>query len=110
MAVRITTDQIHELEAQLLPGHERDLAALCEHLAEGGVDVGAVISEIRRFSVAAPSWALGTGGTRFGRFPRGGEPRTASELLGSQSGNVHEKKPVGDRRGRFNRLVNLTFL
>ena len=81
MAVRITTDQIHELEAELLPGHERDLAALGEHLADGGVDVGAVISEIRRFSVAAPSWALGTGGTRFGRFPRGGEPRTTDEKL-----------------------------
>ena len=81
MAVRITTDQIHELEAELLPGHERDLAALGEHLAERGVDVGAVISEIRRFSVAAPSWALGTGGTRFGRFPRGGEPRATDEKL-----------------------------
>ena len=34
-----------------------------------GVDVERVIEEVRRFSVAAPSWALGTGGTRFGRFP-----------------------------------------
>jgi L-rhamnose isomerase/sugar isomerase len=40
-----------------------------------------VIEEVRRFSVAAPSWALGTGGTRFGRFPGGGEPRAIEEKL-----------------------------
>jgi L-rhamnose isomerase/sugar isomerase len=33
------------------------------------------------FSVAAPSWAVGTGGTRFGRFPIGGEPRTTEEKI-----------------------------
>ena len=36
---------------------------------------------MRRFCVAAPSWALGTGGTRFGRFPGAGEPRTIEEKL-----------------------------
>ena len=40
-----------------------------------------MIEEVRRFSVAAPSWALGTGGTRFGRFPGGGEPRAIEEKL-----------------------------
>ena len=40
-----------------------------------------MIDEVRRFCVAAPSWALGTGGTRFGRFPGGGEPRTTEEKL-----------------------------
>ena len=46
-----------------------------------GVDGEAVIAEVARFSVAAPSWAVGTGGTRFGRFPGGGEPRTTEEKL-----------------------------
>jgi L-rhamnose isomerase/sugar isomerase len=40
-----------------------------------------VIAELARFSVAAPSWAVGTGGTRFGRFPIGGEPRTTVEKV-----------------------------
>ena len=31
--------------------------------------------------MAAPSWAVGTGGTRFGRFPIGGEPRTTYEKI-----------------------------
>ena len=33
------------------------------------------------FQVAIPSWALGTGGTRFGRFPGGGEPRSLEEKI-----------------------------
>ncbi len=81
MAVRITTDRIRDLESDLVSSHERDLAALGDRLGDRGVDVEAVIAEVRRFSVAAPSWALGTGGTRFGRFPRGGEPRTTEEKL-----------------------------
>ena len=33
------------------------------------------------FQIAIPSWALGTGGTRFGRFPGGGEPRNLEEKI-----------------------------
>jgi L-rhamnose isomerase/sugar isomerase len=36
---------------------------------------------VARFSAAAPSWAVGTGGTRFGRFPGGGEPRDTIEKI-----------------------------
>jgi L-rhamnose isomerase/sugar isomerase len=41
----------------------------------------AIIERLIRFQVAIPSWALGTGGTRFARFPRGGEPRNLEEKL-----------------------------
>lgn len=34
----------------------------------------AIIDKLMAFQVAIPSWALGTGGTRFGRFQGGGEP------------------------------------
>src|SRR5450432_3308292 len=40
-----------------------------------------VIEKIKKFQVAIPSWALGTGGTRFGRFPGGGEPGNLEEKL-----------------------------
>jgi len=40
-----------------------------------------VVGELAGFSMAAPSWALGTGGTRFGRFRGGGEPRTLEEKI-----------------------------
>jgi L-rhamnose isomerase/sugar isomerase len=40
-----------------------------------------IVAEVARFSVAAPSWAVGTGGTRFGRFPIGGQPRNLREKI-----------------------------
>lgn len=41
-----------------------------------------VLKKLADFQVAIPSWALGTGGTRFGRFPsRGGEPRNLEEKI-----------------------------
>ena len=61
--------------------HEPDLAHALDVVARAGVDGDAVIDEVARFSVAAPSWAVGTGGTRFGRFPIGGEPRTTAEKI-----------------------------
>jgi L-rhamnose isomerase/sugar isomerase len=39
------------------------------------------IQKLIDFQVAIPSWALGTGGTRFGRFPGGGEPRSLEEKI-----------------------------
>ena len=44
-------------------------------------DAETIIEKLIKFQVAIPSWALGTGGTRFGRFPRGGEPRNLEEKL-----------------------------
>lgn len=40
-----------------------------------------IIQKLMKFQVAIPSWALGTGGTRFGRFPGGGEPRNLEEKI-----------------------------
>lgn len=40
-----------------------------------------IIKKLTDFQIAIPSWALGTGGTRFGRFPGGGEPRNLEEKL-----------------------------
>ena len=40
-----------------------------------------IIQKLNEFNVAIPSWALGTGGTRFGRFSGGGEPRNLEEKI-----------------------------
>ncbi len=77
----IAGDRIAHAERGLLDHHARDLDHTRDVLARGGVDADAVIAAVAGFSVAAPSWALGTGGTRFGRFPGGGEPRTTEEKL-----------------------------
>src|SRR5213078_3125215 len=77
----IGRDRIAEENEPRLPYHQGDLAHAAEVVARSGVDPEAVIAEVARFSVAAPSWAMGTGGTRFGRFPGGGEPRTTEEKI-----------------------------
>jgi L-rhamnose isomerase/sugar isomerase len=43
--------------------------------------VETIIQKLNEFNVAIPSWALGTGGTRFGRFSGGGEPRNLEEKI-----------------------------
>lgn len=81
MAVRITSEQIIDVEGAGDGDHAEDLARVAALLARWGIDAEDVVAEVARFSVAAPSWAVGTGGTRFGRFPGGGEPRTTEEKL-----------------------------
>ncbi|HSC38896.1 MAG TPA: TIM barrel protein [Chitinophagaceae bacterium] len=44
-------------------------------------DLAGVLQKLKDFQVAIPSWALGTGGTRFGRFSGGGEPRNLDEKI-----------------------------
>ena len=67
--------------ADALRNHERDYDALAARLARRGRRAETVLEAAGRFAVAVPSWALGTGGTRFGRFPGPGEPRTFAEKL-----------------------------
>ena len=56
-----------------------DLARDYEHLGavlrRRGIDIETITSAVAKFGVAAPSWAAGSGGTRFARFPMAGEPR-----------------------------------
>ncbi|WP_432708525.1 TIM barrel protein [Pedobacter sp.] len=44
-------------------------------------DVYEIIEKLINFQIAIPSWALGNGGTRFGRFSGGGEPRNLEEKI-----------------------------
>jgi L-rhamnose isomerase/sugar isomerase len=68
---------IDEHNHQLLKNHQRNF----EHVAADVNELDTVISKLKAFNIAIPSWALGTGGTRFGRFSGGGEPRSLEEKL-----------------------------
>jgi L-rhamnose isomerase/sugar isomerase len=81
MPMRITPEAIAEAEGDRAERHQADFDACAEHLVRWGIDVEPIVAEVQRFNVAAPSWAVGTGGTRFGRFPAGGEPRNTVEKL-----------------------------
>ena len=77
----IDRSRIEEENELRLAWHESDLAHALDVVRRTGVDGEAVVAEVARFSAAAPSWAVGTGGTRFGRFPGGGEPRDTLEKI-----------------------------
>jgi len=61
----------------LIKEHQRRF----EFLATGIRDSESILQKLIDFQVAIPSWALGTGGTRFGRFSGGGEPRSLEEKM-----------------------------
>ena len=65
--------------------HEKALTAdyegLGEQLARRKVDIDRIAKAVAKFAVAIPSWGVGTGGTRFARFPGPGEPRNIFDKL-----------------------------
>jgi L-rhamnose isomerase / sugar isomerase len=69
--------RIEEHNETVKPSHERMLGVLKSDLP----DTEKIITKLMDFQIAIPSWALGTGGTRFGRFPGGGEPRSLEEKI-----------------------------
>ena len=58
-----------------------DYDSLGERLARQGIDINAIKARVARYGVAVPSWGVGTGGTRFARFPGQGEPRHIFDKL-----------------------------
>ena len=68
--MRIDKNRIEAHNQQWIAAHKRKF----EFIAAGIPDVETVIDKLIAFNVAIPSWALGTGGTRFARFSGAGEP------------------------------------
>ncbi|MFL6468671.1 MAG: L-rhamnose catabolism isomerase [Pyrinomonadaceae bacterium] len=58
-----------------------DLEYLARKLDRRGVEIEQAIERAVKLRVAIPSWGVGTGGTRFARFPGEGEPRDVFEKL-----------------------------
>ncbi len=70
--------QANERDRQAL---ERDFEQLSERLGRRGIDIELIAHKAEKFNVALPSWGVGTGGTRFARFPMEGEPRNIFDKL-----------------------------
>ena len=58
-----------------------DYDALRRQLARRGLDIEALTQRAVNWTVAIPTWGVGTGGTRFARFPGPGEPRNIHDKL-----------------------------
>ena len=73
--------RLAELNQPLLAEHQTQFQYTAESPRLRHADVAAVVQKLIDFQVAIPSWALGTGGTRFGRFAAGGEPATLEDKI-----------------------------
>jgi L-rhamnose isomerase/sugar isomerase len=60
---------------------EEDYDHLGKVLRRRNIDIENLVARVQAFRVAVPSWGVGTGGTRFARFPGMGEPRDIYEKL-----------------------------
>lgn len=78
---RIEPAFVEKSNATALSRHHADYDALGGMLERRGVVIEKIVRQSAKFSVAVPSWGLGTGGTRFGRFPVDGQPRDIFEKM-----------------------------
>lgn len=81
MDLMIASDLVQEQNHKRAGALQSDYAALGEALSRRGIDIEAVTEKVSAFHVAVPSWGVGTGGTRFARFPGIGEPRGIFDKL-----------------------------
>jgi len=81
MSYRIPESLIGEANAKIAAAHDEDYEALGLRLKRSGVDIDAVAAKVAAFALAVPTWGVGTGGTRFARFPGPGEPRGIFDKL-----------------------------
>jgi L-rhamnose isomerase/sugar isomerase len=74
-----------QIEKYKIDGFNSDAAAAHQRrfdfVSQEVNNLNDVMQKLQAFQIAIPSWALGTGGTRFGRFSGGGEPRSLEEKI-----------------------------
>lgn len=75
--MQIEKYKIDEHNQSLQKGHKKKFDFIASEIN----NIEDILQKLIAFQVAIPSWALGTGGTRFGRFGRGGEPRNLEEKI-----------------------------
>ena len=88
MTYRITPDFVADQNALQANALAEDYGALSRSLARRKIDIEVIIAKVMAFGVAVPSWGVGTGGTRFARFPGTGEPRNVFDKI-EDCGTIH---------------------
>ncbi|MEO6607496.1 MAG: L-rhamnose catabolism isomerase [Aestuariivirga sp.] len=81
MDFAITDDFVASANARARSAHDEDYAALARQLDRRGISIEEMTDRAMAYSVAVPTWGVGTGGTRFARFPGPGEPRHIHDKL-----------------------------
>lgn len=79
--MKINKSQIRGFNERYLSDHNEKYEFLNAQLDKFEIDADDIVEKLRQFQVAIPSWALGAGGTRFGRFSIGGEPASLEDKI-----------------------------
>lgn len=79
--MKINQPQISDYNQKSLKDHNENFDFLSNKLTKQGKDVNSIVAKLSEFQVAIPSWALGAGGTRFGRFSFYGEPSNLEQKI-----------------------------
>jgi L-rhamnose isomerase/sugar isomerase len=79
--MKIQKEHIVNYNKKGIENHIQNFDFLANKLTNQGNDVNAIVSKLADFQVAIPSWALGAGGTRFGRFSFFGEPSNLEQKI-----------------------------
>lgn len=78
MKIELQQLSASKVDAQI---HQENFDFLANALSRSEVNVTEIIQKLADFQVAIPSWALGAGGTRFGRFSYFGEPANLQQKM-----------------------------
>ena len=89
MSFAISADFIASENRKLEEALAEDYQALARQLERRGIEIEEMTSRAMNLAVAVPTWGVGTGGTRFARFPGPGEPRNVFDKL-EDCGVVHQ--------------------
>lgn len=81
MSFAITADFIGVQNAKHEEPLVDDYGSLGRQLERRGISIELMTERAMGFMVAVPTWGVGTGGTRFARFPGAGEPRNIYDKL-----------------------------
>lgn len=79
--MRINKNQIQEHNKKSIKTFEEHFNFTSNTLNNQGINVNTIIKKLQKLQIAIPSWALGAGGTRFGRFSFYGEPTNLEQKI-----------------------------
>lgn len=75
--MKLDNQAIEQHNRPFVEKHQRAFSYTAENIP----NVEEILKKLQQFQIAIPSWALGTGGTRFGRFSGKGEPGTLEQKI-----------------------------
>ena len=79
--MKIDKNNISDHNRKYKESFQKEFNFVSGKLEQKGINIEQIVQKVCDFQVAIPSWALGAGGTRFGRFSYGGEPSSLEQKL-----------------------------